>query len=547
MKTRTQLISLVAIAGGGLLVLGAIGQLFFARFGHSVEATIEESQRIERVVNTTRLVQVNFLHQVQEWKDLLLRGNDPQRFEQHNKNFGAREASVQTGLKELKASMAEMGMDGAKAENLTQAHLALGKKYREALASYDKANPQAGHGVDKLVAGIDRPAAAAMEDLVGSIETSTKARLQGLKEEANQAATGGKIALLVGILVSLLLVAAAGGLIARSILAQLGGEPAYVADVARAIAQGDLAGTTELSADDKTSLLAAITAMRHSLRTTVQEIVRCADGVSASAQGLSSAASQVAASTQAQAQSTASSAAAVEQFTVSIEQVAENALEASVHATEAGKLAEEGNQAVENATAQMMTVGEGVDKTANDIQALSKEVEQIGNVAIVIKEVADQTNLLALNAAIEAARAGEQGRGFAVVADEVRKLAERTTNSVAEISTMIGAIQNETRAAVAGMQGNRDLASSVIASSASATGSMAQISYTTDSAVAAIGEVSSALGEQRSAASELARNVEAIAQMSEQNSAAADVVASTSQEMAALSSQLKVAVASFRL
>lgn len=547
MKTKTQLISLVAIAGGGIIFLGVISLFFFSHFGRTLEASIVQGERIEKTINSTRIVHVNFQLQMQEWKNILIRGNDPQRYDQHLKDFGAREESVQANLKELKGLINEVGMDGTKIDSLIQAHLELGKKYREALGSYDKTNPNSMHAVDKLAAGIDLPASSSMDDLVGMIDKEAQLKLNTLRNEASQAASQGKIVLLVAIVGGLLIVVTASGVIGRNIFSQLGGELSYVTDIAKNIAEGDLTARIDTKQGDNASLLVAIAHMREGLRATVSEIISSAVGVAASAEALSTAARQVVDCTQAQSESTATSAAAIEQFTVSIEHIAENAHHASTNATEAGKLAEEGNQAVEYATTQIMSLGEGVDKTTADIQVLSNEVEKIGNVAVVIKGVADQTNLLALNAAIEAARAGEQGRGFAVVADEVRKLSERTTNAVVEISRMIIAIRNETSASVESMQRNRELASNAVGSSSGATGSMVQISCATDSVVAAIGELSNALNEQRSVATGLARNMEVIAQMAEENSATTDALAATSHEMEALSSKLNMAVSRFRL
>jgi methyl-accepting chemotaxis protein len=231
---------------------------------------------------------------------------------------------------------------------------------------------------------------------------------------------------------------------------------------------------------------------------------------------------------------------------VSIDHVGSSADDASQEARAAGDLAITSGKGVETATMQINRVAESVDETARQIQTLSEHVKQIGNITTVIRDVADQTNLLALNAAIEAARAGEQGRGFAVVADEVRKLAERTTHSVQEISTVISTIQSSVSGAVTSMQANCHLVTEVVQASEAASSSMDGIRNATEMVRDAITGISEAMREQRSASTELSRNVETIAQMSEENSAAVASVASTAAALVGVSDRLKTAVANFR-
>ncbi|QBC43145.1 methyl-accepting chemotaxis protein [Iodobacter fluviatilis] len=304
----------------------------------------------------------------------------------------------------------------------------------------------------------------------------------------------------------------------------------------------DIEGKDELAAM-QTDLLK----MQSDLKTTIQSINNNCSELVSMADLLASASQQVAISSQTQSESASSSAAGVEELTVSIDSVSASATEANLQASDAGLLANSGSEEVKKSNSLIDTVLENVNSTGTQIASLEQSSTHIGNIATVIKDVADQTNLLALNAAIEAARAGEQGRGFAVVADEVRKLAERTTSSAQEITGMIQTIQQGTRAAVSGMQSSQQSVSQVSTASERTNQVMEQIKTGSFKVQTSIKDISAALAQQRSVSTDLAQNVERIAQMAEENRAAVEEVANSSNDLVKLATSLKQSISRFKL
>jgi methyl-accepting chemotaxis protein len=262
---------------------------------------------------------------------------------------------------------------------------------------------------------------------------------------------------------------------------------------------------------------------------------------------LATTAQQAAAGSNDSSEAASSMAASVEQMTVSVTHIADNARDASALSTDSGKRAGEGGRIIHETTTEIQSIAATVDQSAKVITQLGAQSDKISSVVKVIKEIADQTNLLALNAAIEAARAGEQGRGFAVVADEVRQLAERTAKSTAEISDMIGAIQKSTEEAVSSMQGSVKTVEAGVKLAQSAEGAMQSIHDSASRVVQVVADMSVALSEQSAAATAIAQQVERVAQGADESSAAARGTADSATELSTLADKMDRELARFKL
>ncbi|MEW9898327.1 methyl-accepting chemotaxis protein [Chitinivorax sp. PXF-14] len=283
------------------------------------------------------------------------------------------------------------------------------------------------------------------------------------------------------------------------------------------------------------------------LQDSLKTISSAAREVALSADQMAETAQEVSVTSERQNEASANMAATIQQMTVSINHVGDRATEANQLSEESGKLAETGETVIGQTVADIKDISHSVAGAADRIHQLEAQSQQISSVVAVIKEVADQTNLLALNAAIEAARAGEQGRGFAVVADEVRKLAERTASSTQEIASTIDAMRRSAQEAVSSMQGAVAKVEHGVGRADLAVQSIVQIRGGASKVVAMVDEITHAIREQASASNSIAGQIEGIASMAEKVSSAAGGTSSTAAELDRLAHQMNDVVAAYRL
>jgi methyl-accepting chemotaxis protein len=356
-------------------------------------------------------------------------------------------------------------------------------------------------------------------------------------------------ALKKGMLILLLITVVAVVFIAiavvKSITRPLGGEPKDMREISEYIASGDL--TYQFEENNTTGVYAAMQRMTHNLANIMRQIVDASGQLSATSQQTSATSEQANISLQQQQSNVANVSSAMLEISATVQDVASNARAVSNATNAAFELSFDAKAKVDHTVEVIKALGEEVNEASQVINKMESQSQEIGSVLEVIRGIADQTNLLALNAAIEAARAGEQGRGFAVVADEVRQLAQKTQESTSHIEDMIGVLQQGTKEAVNVMQGSADIASQTVESAVQTANVIQENVKQIEDISARVEQIATAADQQSHATEEVSQSLVHINDAAEQNAVGAEQTAAASSQLSALAIELNQITNKFKV
>lgn len=477
-------------------------------------------------------------------KDVWIRGGDADKVKKYRAEFIEQQhefnQNVQLALVGLKKlAVGHTGFDGfmSQINSVDVEHRTISAKY---LAQIDAHNGNAAAS-DALVAGIDRALSKQIRELREGIVQFAEAKSAEKLALEDADFTHRRNIVILWVVFSLSLSIFLATTIIRSVLNQLGGDPKEVAAVVNVMAAGNFSQHPQ-SSPLAGSLLADAYHMQSALREMISKVKTQAHQVGDMAHDLAISAQKIAENVNHETDAVSSMAAAIEELSVSTTHISDQGGNAKNIATHSRSNAEQGAQVVNKTVSGLLATAQEIESASAEVSRLGQDASRISDIVKTIKEIADQTNLLALNAAIEAARAGEQGRGFAVVADEVRKLAERTAGATNEINQMSSKIGTVATHALGSMGKVVETTRQGVSDAESAQSSITLIQKSFSEVAAVIDEISGSLTEQTAASTELAQSTERISSMSEENSYAAKGLLNLANELEAKAREVRQSV-----
>jgi methyl-accepting chemotaxis protein len=516
-----------------LLLLGGVGYYSLRRVTAATEGANDSLTRKQYVT----LIEVGVGKQVQAANEHTFTGEAASL-----QRYGAAKADVQRRLdvfggmlstEKGKTLFAALLKSAGQISGFTDQEIAL----RRANRNYEATDMAFGPKEEQAIKAVSADASE-LEDWEDTLAKGALATERGAQARANLVTlTLVSCGFAIGIVIAIF--------IARSITHGMSRMLGMIHEIAaKNLTQDDIAVNT---ADEIGQAESALNAMKNTLRELIDSIAVTAEQVASASQQMSSSAEQSAENTRVQSAQTQQVVVAMQEMAAKVQEVLASSMTASDSSQKAAEAARRGGQVVEEALATIRSISDSSKGVGASITTLGSSSERISKIVGVIDDIADQTNLLALNAAIEAARAGEQGRGFAVVSDEVRKLAERTTQATKEIAAMVESIQTETGHAVLAMdQGTRDVAAGVEKTSASGA-ALQEIIKMSSKVGDVISEITSAANQQSEATQQVNNSMSQISSLVQESALAANQTASACTSLSNLALDLRNLVNQFKL
>nr|WP_312391921.1 methyl-accepting chemotaxis protein [Pseudomonas sp.] len=527
---RTSLrVQILSLLGGSLIAMLLIALVCFQFLSSSVRSYAELVDGPLRASQLIDEANLQFKIQVQEWKNVLLRGRQPAELDKYWQQFQSREQQVQSLLAQLLAD--SDGELTAPLRQLRDSHRQLGQAYSKGREAFLAAggDPVAG---DAAVKGVDRAASEQMSALVEQLRSEARERAAIINDSAQRTVWIGLLVMLgSAILVGLLSL----WLVNRSLIEPIRQLIDYVAQ----LSQGRFAARVDDRRKDELGRLArAANTLRDFLAETIGRLKDNAEELEGASGQLRNLAGDMARGTQDQFQRTDQVATAMHEMSATAQEVARHAAQAAHAADDADHSAQAGERVMQATIETIAGVNREIAGTAAVIRDLEHDSTRIGKVLEVIRGIAEQTNLLALNAAIEAARAGEAGRGFAVVADEVRSLAQRTAASIAEINQIIDAVQSGAVEAVKAIESGQRRSEEGAEQVQHAGQMLQRITQAVEAIRDMNRQIATAAEEQTSVAEDISRNLIEITRIATANQQAVEHTEQAGQRLHGLSGQL---------
>ncbi|VVP07970.1 Methyl-accepting chemotaxis protein CtpH [Pseudomonas fluorescens] len=522
---------ILALLSGSLLAMLLIALACFHFLSNGVQSY---SQLIAGPLHTSQLIDeanLQFKVQVQEWKNVLLRGKQPADLSKYWGQFEDRQRDVQTILGELASQKGIEPNLKSRIERLREEHRQLGSAYQKGRDAYVAAggDPAAG---DAAVKGVDRAASDQMSELVAELRKQGTAQSALISAEADRTVLFGLLVMLAsGVVIGLLSL----WLVNRNLVEPIRKLIDYVTQLSR----GKLAERVVSDRQDELgNLAAAANTLRDFLAETFTRLQRSAADLDSASGELNAIATTMAGGTNEQFNRTDQVATAMNEMSATAQEVARHAADAARAADDADQSAQQGEKVMQSTIHSITQMRGEIANTATVIRRLEADSGRIGKVLEVIRGIAEQTNLLALNAAIEAARAGEAGRGFAVVADEVRNLAQRTAESIIEINQIIQSVQTGAVDAAQAIDSGQTRSDESVEQVTQAGAMLERITHAVEAIRDMNRQIATAAEEQTSVAEDISRNLTEITSIASTNLDNVQRTESASQNLHGLSGQL---------